>query len=132
VLIEELQTPQRVQQLAFSLATLRSYWQLLPHTLKQTTKLLGRPSLADFSAHLHGATLNNEQEVFERMTFSFVRVLGTFGDEYQGVIQFLVIAVGTEPPLLNPVDGYADQFLEQWVHGLSHKDAFEIARLPQF
>jgi hypothetical protein len=132
VLIEEHQDPQTAQQLALSLATLLSYKQLLPHTSKETAQLIERSSLADFDALIHGASLNNERGVFERMIFSFVRVLGTFRDDYQEVIQFLVTVLDTDPPLLDPLDRFSDQYWVQRVHGLSHKDAFEMARLPQF
>lgn len=46
------------------------------------------------------------------MMYSFVPVLGTFGDEYQEVIQFLVTVLDTDLPLLNPLDGFSDQ---HWV-----------------
>ena len=72
-LIEEHQGPQTVQQLAFSVTTLRSYQQLLLHISNDIAKPTGRSSLADFNALIHGATLTNEREVFECMTFSFVR-----------------------------------------------------------
>lgn len=82
VLAEEHQEPQTVQRLALSLATFLSYKQLLPHTSKEPTPPIRHSSLADFNALMNGSTLTNKREVFERMIFSFVQVLGTFGDEH--------------------------------------------------
>ncbi len=49
--------------------------------------------------------------VFERMGFSFLRVLTTFGDKYKDIIQLLAGALDNDPPFLELFDGLMDQYV---------------------
>jgi len=57
--------------------------------------------------------LSNQRTVFERIGFSFLRVLTTLGDDYKDMIQLLAAALDKDPPLLEPFDGLTDQYVVQ-------------------
>jgi hypothetical protein len=63
-----------------------------------------------FNDFMNGITLPHQRAVIVAIMFSLVRALETFGPAYQEVIQFLVIVLNTGPHLLNPLDGFADQY----------------------
>ena len=64
--------------------------------------------------------------VFERMGFSFLRVLDTFENEYEDMIQLLVVSVDKKASLLERFDGFSDQYWARRVRDrLAHSRAYE-------
>jgi len=63
--------------------------------------------------------------VFERMGSSFLRVLDTFGDEYEDMIQLLAVSFD-KTPLLERFDEFSDQYWARRASDrLTHSRAYE-------
>jgi len=110
-LIEDFQNSQEPEQLVLILAALPSHGRLLPHTSDDTVQTISGCYLADLYVLLSGKSLSNQRTVFERVGFSFLRVLTTFGDGYEDMIQLLANALDKGPPILEPFDGMTDQYV---------------------
>lgn len=128
-LMRDIQNSQTKEQLALNLAALLCHKRLLPQGPNDTVQPTNGSYLADFDAVMNGEPLSNERVVFERMLFSFLRVLDTFIEDCQDIRQFLATVLDTAPPLLEPFDGFSDQYLVRRIgkRRLSHKDAFEMS-----
>ena len=125
-LVGDLQNSQRTEQLALTLAALLCYERLLPYTSNDTAQPLKGSYLADLDFLLNGQLLSNRRMVFERMGFSFLRVLDTFGDEYEDLIQLLAVSVDKKAPLLERFDGFSDQYWARRARDrLAHSRAYE-------
>lgn len=57
--------------------------------------------------------MSNQRTVFERLGFSFLRVLTTLGGGYKDIIQLLAVALDKDPPLLESFDGLTDQYVAE-------------------
>lgn len=123
-LIKDVQDSQSVEQLALTLAALLCHKRLLPYPPNETTQSIKGIYLADFDALLNAEHLRSERAVLERMIFSFLRVLNTFGDDYQDIRQFLATVLDKKTPLLEPFDGFSDQY---WVRRMKSMMAHEHA-----
>ncbi len=109
-LVGDLRNSQRTEQLALTLAALVCHQRLLPYTSNETAQPVKGDYLTDLDSLLNGQLLSNRRMVFERMGFSFLRVLDTFGDEYEDMIQLLAVSVDKKAPLLARFDGFSDQY----------------------
>ena len=106
----DFQNPQEPEQLVLTLAALLCHERLLPYTLDDTTQPINSCYLADFDVLLTGESLSNRRTVFERIGFSFLRVLATLGDKYEDMIQLLAVALDKDAPSLESFDGLTDQY----------------------
>jgi len=112
-LVVDFQNSQEPEQLVLILATLLCHGRLLPYTSDDTVQPINGCYLADLDVLLSGKSLSNQRTVFERIGFSFLRVLTTVGDEHKDMIQLLATALDKDPPLLEPFDGLTDQYVAQ-------------------
>ena len=81
---------------------------------------------SDLNVLLSAKSLNNQRTIFERMRFSFLRILTTFGDEYEIIIQILVVAFDKDPSLLKSFDGLTDQYeIERIKNKTPHPSAYK-------
>ncbi len=125
-LVGDLRNSQRTEQLALTLAALVCHQRLLPYTSNDTAQPVKGGYLADLDFLLNGQLLSNRRMVFERMGFSFLRVLDTFGDEYEDMIQLLTVSVDKKAPLLERFDGFSDQYWARRARDrLAHSRAYE-------
>lgn len=132
-LIKDVQDSQSVEQLALTLGALLCHKRLLPYPPQEITQRIKSSYLADFEALLNAEPLRNERAVFERMAFSILRVLDTFGDDYQDMRQFLATVLDKKPPLLDPFDGFSDQYWMRRMKGmLAHEQAFGMVWLHRY
>lgn len=122
-LVRDFQDSQKPEQLALILAALLCRGRLLSYTSKDTARLINGCYLADLGVLLNDESLSNQRTIFERIGFSFLRVLITLGDEYESIIQFLAVALDN-PPFLDPFDGLTDQYVAERIKNkLSHLSA---------
>lgn len=129
-LIKDVQDSHSAEQLALTLAALLCHKRLLPYPPNEAKNSTKGSYLADFDALLKGEPIRNERAVFERMIFSFLRVLEAFGDEYHDIRQYLATVVVKFAPILEAFDGFSDQY---WVCRTksmrNHENAFGIVWL---
>lgn len=109
-LLGDFQNSQEPEQLVLTLAALLCHGRLLPYTSKDTAQPINGCYLADLDVLLNGRSLSNQREVFERIGFSFLRVLSTLGDEYGDVVQLLAAALDKDAPSLELFDRFTDQY----------------------
>lgn len=112
-LVGDFQDSQEPEQLALILAALLCHRRLLPYTSDGTVQPINGCYLSDLDVLLSGKSLSNQRTVFERLSFSFLRVLTTLGDEYKNIIQLLAVALDKDPPLLESFDGLTDQYVAE-------------------
>ena len=112
-LVEDSQSSQELKQLVLILAALLCYERLLTYTWSGTDQPINGCNLTDLDVLLSGKSLSNRQSVFERVGFSFLRVLTTFGDKYEDMIQLLAVALDRDPPFLESFDGLTDQYVAE-------------------
>lgn len=112
-LVGDFQNSQEPEQLALILAALLCHRRLLPYTSDDTVQPINGCYLSDLDVLLSGKSLSNQRTVFERLSFSFLRVLTTLGDEYKNIIQLLAVALDKDPPLLESFDGLTDQYVAE-------------------
>ena len=124
-LIRDAQDPQSVEQLSLITIALMSYSRLLPDHQDHLEQPIKSSYLADLDAHFQGDSLGNSGRVAEQMVFALIRVLSTFGDQYEDLITFLVTALDRDPPLLHPLDGLSDQYLRCRIDRQTHRAAFD-------
>ena len=131
-LMGDLQNPQGAEQLALTLVALLCHERLLPYTSNDTTRPINGCYLADLHVLFNSKSLSNQRAVFERMGFSFLRVLPTFGDDYADMIQLLAGVLDKDAPLLELFDGFTDRYVAgRTKHRLSHISAVEeVGILP--
>ncbi len=124
-LVENLRNSQRTEQLALTLAALVCHQRLLPYTSNDTAQPVKGDYLTDLDFLLNGQLLSNRRMVFERMGSSFLRVLDTFGDEYEDMIQLLAVSFD-KTPLLERFDEFSDQYWARRASDrLTHSRAYE-------
>lgn len=126
-LIRDFQDSQTIEQLGLIVIALLCHERLLPYSFKETTEPIRGSYLADLDTLLQGQSLSNKRTVFERLAFSFLRVLTTFGDKYIDMISLFVTTLNTDAPLLERFDGLADQYVAARVgkDKLIHRSAWE-------
>ena len=112
-LVGDFQNSQEPEQFALILAALLCHRRLLPYTSDDTVQPINGCYLSDLDVLLSGKSLSNQRTVFERLVFSFLRVLITLGDEYKDIIQLLAVALDKDPPLLESFDGLTDQYVAE-------------------
>lgn len=123
-LIRDFQPSQNPEQLALTLAALLCHERLVPNNSKDTAQPINGCYLADLGVLLNGESLSNQRTVFERIGFSFLRVLATLGDECKDMIQLLAVALDKDPPFLESFDGLTDQYMAERIKNrLSHLSA---------
>ncbi len=112
-LVRDFQNSQKPEQLALTLAALLCRGRLVPYNSKDTAQPINGCYLADLDVLLNRESLSNQRPVFERIGFSFLRVLTTLGDEYEDIVQLLAVALDKDPPFLEPFDGLTDQYVAE-------------------
>jgi hypothetical protein len=128
-LIGDFQKSQEPEQLVLILAALLCHGRLLPYTSNDTAQPINGCYLADLDILLSGKSLSNQRTVFERLGFSSLRVLTTFGDEHEDIIQLLAVTLDKDAPPLEPFDGFTDQYAAGRIkHRLSHLSACKGVR----
>lgn len=73
--VGDFQNSQEPEQLALVLAALLCHRRLLPYTSDDTVQPINGCYLSDLDVLLSGKSLSNQRTVFERLGFSFLRVL---------------------------------------------------------
>lgn len=126
VLTKGLWLQQTPEEFALSLSALLCRERLLPYTMGYTTLPIRGSYLADFDDILNGYDLRNRRTVFEQIVMSLMRVLSTFNVSDE-TARFLAAVLDKEVPLLEPLDGVADQYCANKVYGHNHNAAFEGA-----
>ena len=125
-LVEDLRNSQRTEQLALILAALVCHQQLLPYTSNDTAQSVKGDYLTDLDFLLNDQLLSNRRMIFERMGFSFLRVLDTFENEYENMIQLLAVSVDKKAFLLKRFDEFSDQYWARRARNrLAHSRAYE-------
>lgn len=119
----EFQISHGVEQLALIMAALMSYRRLLPDVSDHFDQPIKGSFLADLNVLLDGQPLGNSGAVTEQMVFSLVRVLRSFGDQFEDIIIFLETILDRYPPLLHVFDGFSDQHLRSRISARPHKTA---------
>jgi len=109
-LVEDLRNSQRIEQLALILAVLVCHQRLLSYTSNDTAQLVKDDYLIDLDFLLNGQLLSNRRVIFERMSFSFLRILDIFENEYENMIQLLVVSVDKKAFLLKRFDEFSNQY----------------------
>ena len=128
-LIGDFQKSQEPEQLVLILAALLCHGRLLPYTSNDTAQPINGCYLADLDILLSGKSLSNQRTIFERLGFSSLRVLTTFGDEHEDIIQLLAVTLDKDAPPLEPFDGFTDQYAAGRIkHRLSHLSACKEVR----
>lgn len=128
-MIGDFQHPQEPEQLALTLAALLCHGRLLPYTSDDTIQPINGCYVADLAVLLRGMSLSNRRTVFERIAFSFLRVLTALSDEYEDMIQLLALALDKDLPLLDPFDGLTDQYVAGRItNRLSHLKTYVEVR----
>lgn len=107
-LVADFRNSQEPEQLALILAALLCHGRLLPYTSEDIVQPINGCYLADLDVLLSGKSLSNQRTVFERIGFSFLRVLATLGDKYKDMVQLLAVALDKDPPFLELFDGLTD------------------------
>lgn len=120
-LIRDFQVSQCAEQLALTMAALMCHRRLLPYLSDDYTQPINGSYVADLDALLNGHSLENSKMVWERMVFSLLRVLSSFTNQYEDLIQFLASVLDRETPLLDPFDGFSDQYLTRRINGQPHE-----------
>ncbi len=92
------------------LAALVCYQRLLSYTSNDTTQLVKDNYLIDLNFLLNGQDLSNTRMIFEKMGFSYLRILNTFEDMYKDIVQLLAVSVHKEAFLLEQLDGLSNQY----------------------
>lgn len=111
------------------LAALLCHGRLLSYTSNDTAQPINDCYLADLNILLSGKSLSNQRTIFERLRFSSLRVLITFDDEHENIIQLLVITLDKDAPPLESFDGFTDQYAAGRIkHRLSHLSACKEVR----
>ncbi len=125
-LVENLQNSQRIEQLALILAVLVCHQRLLSYTSNDTAQSVKDDYLIDLDFLLNDQLLSNRRMIFERMSFSFLRVLDTFENEYENMIQLLVVSVDKRAFLLKRFDEFSNQYWARRVRNwLAHSRVYE-------
>lgn len=125
-LVEDLWNSQRIKQLALILAVLMCHQRLLSYTLNDTAQLVKDDYLTDLNFLLNDQLFSNSRMIFERMSFSFLRVLDIFENEYKNMIQLLVVSVDKKALLLKWFDEFSDQYWARRVRDrLAHSRVYE-------
>lgn len=62
-------------------------------------------------------------KVGEQIVFALIRVLRSFGDQFEDLITFLDTVLDRSLLLLHVFDGFCDQYLSQRIDGQTHKTA---------
>jgi hypothetical protein len=96
-LAKHIQRSQSVEQLALTIAALMRYQRLLPDRLDDSDQPIRGSYLGDLDALLNDQSLGNNGIVWERMTFSLLRVLHSFASQYENLIAFLDTVLDREP-----------------------------------
>jgi hypothetical protein len=125
-LIRDFQASQGAEQLALTVAALMCHRRLLPYHSDDYTQPINGSYLADLDALLNGHSLENSKAIWERMVFSLLRVLSSFANQYEDLIQFLASVLDRETPLLDPFDGFSDQYLIRKINGQLHDIAILV------
>ena len=110
-----------------------SYSRLFPDHQDHLEQPIKSSYLADLDAYFHGDSLSNGGRAAEQMVFALIRVLSTFGDQYEDLVTFVVTALDGDPPLLHSLEGLSDQYLRCRIDRHTDGAAFDITmgQLPQ-
>ena len=126
-MVEDVQISQEPEQLALTLSALLCWGRLFLCNRNDIVGPTNGSYLDDLDAILNGQSLSNRWIVFERISFSFLRVLDTLGGEYKDISRFMAVALLKKAPLLDPFDGFSDQYLVRRIQSrFNHKIAFEL------
>ena len=131
-LVEDFQNAQEPEQLVLILAALLCHGRLLPYTPDGTAHPISGCYLADLDVLLSGEFLRNQRTVLERVGFSFLRVLVTFGDRYQDMIQLLAVALDKDPSSPESFDGLMQYVVERIKNKPSHLSACKEVKGQQY
>ena len=108
------------------LAVLVCHQRLLSYTLNDTAQLVKDDYLIDLDFLLNGQLLSNRRMIFERMSFSFLRVLDIFENEYENMIQLLVVSVDKKHSYWNDLMNFRINIeQEESVNRLTHSRVYE-------
>ncbi len=109
-----------------NLAVLVCHQQLLSYTLNDTAQLIKGDYLINLDFLLNDQLLSNRRMIFKRMSFSFLRVLDIFENEYENMIQLLVVSVDKKAFLLKRFDEFSNQYWARRVNDrLTHSRVYE-------
>ncbi len=125
-LVENLQNSQRIEQLALILAVLVCHQRLLSYTSNDTAQLVKDDYLIDLDFLLNDQLLSNRRVIFERMNFSFLWILDIFENEYENMIQLLVVSVDKKALLLKRFDEFSNQYWARRIRNrLAHSRVYK-------
>ena len=128
-LVKDFQKSQESEQLVLILAALLCHGRLLPYTSNDTAQSINGCYLADLDILLSGKSLSNQRTVFERLRFSSLRILITFDDELEDIIQLLAVTLDKDASPLKSFDGFTDQYAAGRIkHRLFHLNACKEMR----
>ena len=105
---------------------------LLLRTEDDTVQPVECGYLIRFDAILNGEDTSNKRTTFERIIMSLLRVLHTFEDNSNDLIQLLANVLDKGASILEPLDGGTDQYFAKKAGGLGHSKAFQEAREELF
>lgn len=110
-LIEDFQDIQESKQLVLILVVLLCHERFLSYISNDIVQLISDCYLVDLNVLLSDKSLSNQRTIFERVSFSFLRVLASFDDKYENIIQLLTIAIDKISSLLKSFDELTNQYV---------------------
>lgn len=110
-LVEDFQNTQKSKQLVLILIVLLCHERLLFYISNDTIQFISDCYLVDLDVLLSDKSLSNQRTIFERVNFSFLRILVNFDDKYENIIQFLTIAIDKISSLLKSFDELTNQYV---------------------
>jgi len=126
-LIENLWLQQTPKEFALILAALLCRERPLPYTKNDTAQPVWGSYVVDFDAILNGEDIKDRRMVFEQMILSLLRVLYTLNTSEE-TVRLLAEILDKDASILEPLDGFADQYCARKLQGQDHNRAFEDAR----
>ena len=112
-LIEDFQNSQESEQLVLILTALLCHKRLLLYTSNDIVQPFNDCYLVDLDVLLNDKYLSNRRAVFERMKFSFLRILIILDDEYEDMTRLLAVVFDKDSSFLKSFDEVTDQYVAQ-------------------
>ena len=112
-LLRDFRNFQEPEQVVLTLAALLCYESLLSRTSNETTQPISGRYLTDLQSLSGGISI--QRALLDRLGFSFLRALSTFGDGYEDLTPLLAGALDKVQPIQDVFDGWTDLYAVQRV-----------------
>ena len=123
-LVNNIQQPCEVEQLALTMAVMINYWRSVPDAWDEDDQPIFGSYLAEFDYHIRCQARNNNGVVVKRMVNALLRVLRAYGGSHQKLVSFLETASDPGSSFLHALDGLSDQYWKRRIDGYTHQKAY--------